>query len=78
MTWVQGYQAGLNYRPTEVPKGNDFAGSCAAAAALAKQVLDVNGAGGPDDHELLALAIIELTSAVVEGRNDAKDSPDCN
>lgn len=74
--WVAGYGAGLKYRPFELPKGNDFAGSCAAAAALAKGVLDVNGAGGPDDHELLALAILELNSAVVEGKPNATDSSD--
>lgn len=67
-TWVRGYAAGYDAasRDDEEPESSDC--PVAEAAILAKRVLDINGEGGPDDHELLAKAVLQLTVALLEGK----------
>lgn len=64
--WVLGYIAGI-------PAKEQFdvvSSECpiAEAALLAKRVLEIEGAGGPDDHELLAKAVLHLTVALLEAK----------
>ena len=72
--WVQGYRSAFSSLTNPCAEVCDeVAGDpIAEAAILAKRVLDCSGEGGPQDHELLAKAIISLSVAVLE-RSNAKD-----
>lgn len=63
--WVLGYIAGMTARPVEVEPSDC---PLADAAALARRVLETKGEGGPDDHELLAKAVLHLSVALLENR----------
>ena len=64
--WVRGYIAGLAAREHVDVEASDC--PIAEAAMLAKRVLDIDGTGGPDDHELLAKAVLQLTVALLEAK----------
>lgn len=63
-TWVDGYQSGLEVREEHSVGRLDC--PIAEAASLAKRVLDISGEGGPEDHELLAKAVLCLTVHILE------------
>ena len=46
------------------------------AASLAKRVLDINGEGGPYDHELLAKAVLSLTVHLSEKESGNQENRD--